>query len=39
MQGPGAPDEDREGGFEHGGWSVNYWDQMMGESMDAQMPP
>jgi dihydrofolate reductase len=38
MQGPGGPDEDREGGFEHGGWSVNYWDQMMGETMDAQMP-
>lgn len=34
MQGPGAPDEDREGGFEHGGWSVNYWDQMMGEEME-----
>lgn len=38
MQGPGGPDEDREGGFEHGGWSVNYWDQMMGQTMDAQMP-
>jgi dihydrofolate reductase len=38
MQGPGGPDEDRSGGFEHGGWSVNYWDQMMGETMDAQMP-
>jgi dihydrofolate reductase len=31
MQAPGGPDEDREGGFEHGGWSVNYWDQEMGE--------
>jgi dihydrofolate reductase len=31
MQGPGGPDEDREGGFEHGGWSVNYWDDLMGE--------
>src|SRR5437667_12456612 len=22
MQAPGGPDEDRDGGFEHGGWSV-----------------
>jgi dihydrofolate reductase len=26
MQGPGGPEEDAEGGFAHGGWSVNYWD-------------
>ena len=31
MQAPGGPDEDREGGFEHGGWSVNYWDEVMGQ--------
>jgi len=31
MQGPGGPDEDREGGFEHGGWSVAYWDDVMGQ--------
>ena len=31
MQGPGGPEEDREGGFEHGGWSFNYWDDAMGE--------
>ena len=30
MQAPGGPDEDRDGGFEHGGWSVGYWDDMMG---------
>jgi dihydrofolate reductase len=23
-QGPGGPDEDREGGFEHGGWQFDY---------------
>jgi dihydrofolate reductase len=31
MQAPGGPDEDREGGFVHGGWSVNYWDEVMGQ--------
>jgi dihydrofolate reductase len=31
MQAPGGPDEDREGGFEHGGWSFNYWDDRMGQ--------
>ena len=36
MQAPGGPDEDRDGGFEHGGWSVNYWDDAMGQFMDAQ---
>ncbi len=24
MQGPGSPDEDREGGFEHGGWHMPF---------------
>ncbi|WDS34679.1 dihydrofolate reductase family protein [Pseudoxanthomonas sp.] len=28
-QAPGGPDEDRSGGFEHGGWSVPHWDQAM----------
>ncbi|WP_255171589.1 dihydrofolate reductase family protein [Natrononativus amylolyticus] len=36
MQAPGGPDEDRDGGFELGGWSVNYWDEQMGEVMDSQ---
>ena len=33
MQGPGGPDEDRSGGFTHGGWSVGYWDDQMGQVM------
>jgi hypothetical protein len=33
LQTPGVPDEDRTGGFSLGGWSVNYWDDAMGQAM------
>jgi dihydrofolate reductase len=29
MQAPGAPEEDRSGGFDHGGWLVPFVDDMM----------
>jgi dihydrofolate reductase len=34
MQAPGGPDEDREGGFEHGGWSFPYFSEDMGEAIN-----
>jgi dihydrofolate reductase len=33
MQAPGGPGEDDDGGFKHGGWSVTYWDDQMGQVM------
>jgi dihydrofolate reductase len=39
MQAPGGPGEDEEGNFEHGGWSVHYWEdtmmQVMGKAMST----
>lgn len=32
MQAPGAPDEDRDGGFEHGGWTLPYWHDDIGKT-------
>jgi dihydrofolate reductase len=36
MQAPGGPEEDRDDGFEHGGWSVKYWDDTMGRLIVEQ---
>ncbi len=37
MQAPGGPEEDDSDGFAHGGWSVNYWDDRMGQVMGEEM--
>lgn len=37
MQAPGRPDEDRRGGFEHGGWAGPYHDAVMAREMGAGM--
>jgi len=31
MQAPGGPDEDRTGGFDAGGWQMNYFDDVFGK--------
>ena len=37
MQAPGGPGEDDSDGFAHGGWSVNYFDEQVGQFMDELM--
>jgi dihydrofolate reductase len=32
MQAPGGKNEDRDGGFEHGGWTVPYWHDDIGRN-------
>ncbi|MEX2458905.1 MAG: dihydrofolate reductase family protein [Actinomycetota bacterium] len=34
MQAPGGSDEDKEGGFQHGGWQGDLFDEMMGATVD-----
>lgn len=37
MQAPGRPDEDRRGGFEHGGWAAPYSDPDLGKAAGESM--
>jgi dihydrofolate reductase len=39
MQAPGGPEEDPDGGFEHGGWSVGYWEEQLEQAMGESMSP
>ena len=33
MQAPGDPNEDRSGGFEHGGWQLDYFDDVFANAL------
>jgi dihydrofolate reductase len=35
MQAPGGKDEDRDGGFEHGGWTIPYWHDDIGKHFEV----
>jgi dihydrofolate reductase len=37
IQAPGGADEDTEGGFAHGGWTMPYWDDEIGVLFDKAM--
>ncbi len=37
MQAPGGPEEDMRGGFSYGGWTVPYFDDVLGQTMAKQM--
>jgi dihydrofolate reductase len=37
MQAPGGKDEDTDGGFEHGGWTLPYWHDDIGKSFVEMM--
>ena len=37
VQAPGGKDEDRDGGFEHGGWTMPYWHDDIGAAFGALM--
>lgn len=39
MQGPGGPEEDRQGGFAHGGWMAALFEEAVGHQVDSFLKP
>lgn len=39
MQAPGGPEEDTSGGFEYGGWTAPYGDEVFNAAMAREMQP
>ena len=37
LQAPGGKEEDTDGGFRYGGWTIPYWDDAIGQSFGALM--
>jgi dihydrofolate reductase len=39
MQAPGGPQEDTSGGFQYGGWTASYGDEIFGKVMQEELKP
>lgn len=39
MQAPGGPGEDTSGGFQYGGWTASYGDELFGKIMAEELKP
>lgn len=39
MQAPGGPEEDTSGGFQYGGWTATYGDEVFGKILQEELKP